>query len=209
MVCRCENEVWSKPEIASFSGVHSEAEPNFSTDGKKLFFGRLRQTEDGDMVSDIMLTECTGASWSAPCRVVTGMFATVAKSGTLYFTDVSNKQDKGDIVSSRLIDGVYAAPEKLTGGVNSPYLDAHPFIAPDESYLIFDSDRPGGAGSSDLYVVFRMKNGTWGKAINLGSKINTPGYNAIPSVSPDGKYLFYHTDGDIWWVDAGVIETLK
>ena len=209
MVSRYEKGVWTRPEVAPFSGVYSEAEPNFSPDGKRLFFGRLRQADDGSIVSDIMLVEWTDAEWTPPVFVIPGMFATVSENGTLYFTDVSDKSDKGDIVLSRWVDGAYGSHEKLIGVINSPYKDAHPFIASDESYLIFDSDRPGGYGSADLYISFKKEDGTWGEAINLGSRINTPGYDAIPYVSPDGKYLFYNAKGDIWWVDAKIIEELK
>ena len=50
---------------------------------------------------------------------------------------------------------------------------AHPFIAPDESYLIWDDEREGGYGDNDLYISFRQQDGSWGAAINLGDKINT------------------------------------
>lgn len=55
-----------------------------------------------------------------------------------------------------------------------------------------------------MYISFN-KNGTWTKAINLGPKVNTEKTEMCPSVSPDGKYLFFHRggedDGDIYWID--------
>lgn len=93
----------------------------------------------------------------------------------------------------------------------------HPFIAPDESYLLFDSERESGYGDSDIYISFRLKDGSWGVPINLGDKINTEAWEACASVTPDGKYLFFnrnmipgsYENVDIFWVDAQIIEILR
>jgi Tol biopolymer transport system component len=102
------------------------------------------------------------------------------------------------------------------GDVNSPYEDWHPCIAPDESYIIFDSNRPGshlGEGTFDLYVCFRLQDGTWGKAINIGEKLNVNAENTIASITRDGSYLFYNSKNngtwDIYWVSTKVIEDLR
>jgi hypothetical protein len=209
MVCKRGPAGWSQPEIADFSGEHSEAEPNFSPDGKRLFFGRLRVTEQNTMVSEIYVMERTADGWRNPEYIMPGMFATISNSDILYFTDISGGMQRGDIVKSEYINEEYSEPELLDGGVNSPAQDAHPFIAPDESYILFDSNRPGGHGSSDLYICFQNEDRSWGDALNLGEPINTPQYDAIPSVSPGGGYLFFCRAGDIYWVDAKIIEILK
>ena len=93
----------------------------------------------------------------------------------------------------------------------------HPFIAPDESYLLFDSERANGFGDSDIYISYRQQNGEWGAPINLGDKINTEAWEAAATVTPDGKYLFFNRNigsdefenVDIFWVDAQIIETLR
>ncbi|MGE3468256.1 MAG: hypothetical protein AB7J13_15160, partial [Pyrinomonadaceae bacterium] len=93
----------------------------------------------------------------------------------------------------------------------------HPFIAPDESYLIFDSKREDGFGDSDIFISYRQQNGEWGAPINLGSKINTEAWEASASVTPDGKYLFFnrnmgsdkYENVDIFWVSTEVLENLR
>jgi hypothetical protein len=56
----------------------------------------------------------------------------------------------------------------LGPSVNSEYNEADPFVAPDESYLIFQSKRPGGFGNNDLYISFRNKGGQWCReSVNL------------------------------------------
>ncbi|MFB0563000.1 MAG: TolB family protein, partial [Candidatus Lokiarchaeia archaeon] len=96
------------------------------------------------------------------------------------------------------------------GGVNTESLDAHPFIDPNERYIIFDSDRAGGLGKSDLYVCFKNTDGSWGDAINMRELNSTEG-DWCATVSPDGKYLFYtsNMDENIYWVDSKIIEELK
>lgn len=66
---------------------------------------------------------------------------------------------------------------------------AQSYIAPDESYMIFDGERPSGFGDSDLYISFK-RNDSWTEAYNLGPKINTGQTEMAASVSPHGRYLF-------------------
>jgi hypothetical protein len=209
MVCRKGPTGWSQPEITDFSGQHPDAEPNFSPDGKRLFFGRLRQTEDNTMISEIYAIDRIAGGWQEPEYIMPGMYATISENDIMYLTDISQGMQVANIVKSKYSNGQYSPPEPLDDYVNSPAQDAHPFIAPDESYLIFDSNRPGGYGSSDLYVCFKEEDNSWGEAFNLGESINTPAYEAIPSVSPGGEYLFFCRAGNIYWVDMKVVKRLK
>lgn len=139
------------------------------------------------------------------------MRLTASSEGT-YFLDERTRE--GTIRVSRLIDGQREAPRALGDEINSGMWTAHPFIAPDESYLIWDSEREGGYGESDLYISFRLEDGSWGAAINLGDGINSELDDAFGTVTPDGKYLFFYRDMspgnlDIFWADAQVIETLR
>ena len=106
--------------------------------------------------------------------------------------------------------------------INTGTWIAHPHIAPDESYLIWDVRREDGYGGSDLYVSFQAKDGSWGSSINMGAQINTPLSESGAHVSDDEKYLFFSRGewevkedgttnwvGKSYWVDAQVIETLK
>jgi hypothetical protein len=98
--------------------------------------------------------------------------------------------------------------------VNTPnYNEAHPGIAPDESFMVFnDAFRPGGLGYADLYLTLRLPDGTWAKPRNLGPKINSAYIEFGPRISPDKKYLFFtrstgwnlspgRDTADIYWVE--------
>jgi Tol biopolymer transport system component len=140
---------------------------------------------------------------------------TSAENRTIYYSVRTKTADWG-IVKARYVNGKYAEPELLSDGINSLYFDAHSCIAPDESFLIFDSKRPGaigGEGDIDLYICFRNKKDKWGEVINMGDKINSPAQEHVTSLSYDGKYLFFargeQDRWDIYWISAKIIEELK
>ena len=86
------------------------------------------------------------------------------------------------------------------------------YMSPNEDYVIFADQHDGGYGDIDLYISFKTDMGTWGTPINMGAEINTELRERFPTVSPDGKYLFFmrHTPGqDFFWVSTEVIENLK
>ena len=84
----------------------------------------------------------------------------------------------------------------------------YPFIAPDESYLVF-TRRVAQPAVTSLYVSFRKPDGTWSepRPIDLGMRAGAA------SVSPDGRYLFFSGGepgkGDIYWVSASVLAPVK
>ena len=139
------------------------------------------------------------------------MRLSASAKGTYVFDDYKSS----DVIRiSTIKDGKRQAPKLLSTVINSGKWTAHPFIAPDESYLIWDSEKADGVGDKDLYISFRQPDGSWGSAINLGSKINTDGTEGGAYVTPDGKYFFFNRheidgNGDIYWVDAKLIMDLN
>lgn len=239
---------WSKPEIAPFSGRYSDIEPCISPDGKRFYFVSKRPLEEGKEPSkffNIWVMERGDGGWSTPQSLgapINGewnvFYPSVTRDGTLYYTR-GHKDRSEYIYRSRLTGGKYGEPEKLGDGVNSTKAQFNAFIAPDESYLIVPVfGRKDSVGGTDYYVTFRTKDDKWSGPINLGNKINTPGTEYTPYVTPDGKYFFFNRmrgkladgapgkrlsykeltersrqwgngAGDLYWVDAAVIKKLK
>ncbi|WDE07818.1 hypothetical protein SG34_013590 [Thalassomonas viridans] len=146
---------------------------------------------------------------------------TASPKGTYYFYVLDFKDGSGHMSYSRLIDGKYEEPQRMSKAINRGKYIAHPFIAPDESYLMWDAEKDD-ENTPDIYISFRNKDGSWGEAINMGDTINTAAYEQRPKVTPDGKYLFFwrgdkkvRKDGSSYWignphwVDAQVIENLR
>jgi Tol biopolymer transport system component len=224
MVIKQDKGRWTEPRVASFSGTYSDMDPGMSPDGKQVFFGSTRPTGNENAVGcDIwVVRRLSQGEWSKPKNIGAPVntlqnenYPTITRTGTLYFQSKGHGGTGGlDIFCSTFKDGGYQKPKNLGKAINSKYNDYDAFIAPDESYLIFSSsNRPNGLGSGDLYISFHKKDGSWTKAENLGSTINSTSIDYCPKVSPDGKYFFFTSrrtgNGDIYWVDAQVLKRHK
>ena len=199
---------WSTPEIAPFSGRYSDYDPFVTTDGAHIFFISNRPKPDSSGTTpqrtyDIWAVDKTGTGWSAPRALGAPIntdgqefYPTVAANGTLYFS--SNRpggKGAGDIYRARLVDGHYTDPESLGDSINTQSHEGDPYIAPDESYIIFASygrsdDLGRGSSAGDLYVSQNV-NGTWTKARHLDAPINSTAWDYCPIVSPDGRYFYF------------------
>jgi hypothetical protein len=199
LVIRNIDNRWIKSVVGPRKG-----EPFITPDGKTMHLGRR-------------YIERTSNGWSevknlgAPYQDMPIMRLTASSKGTYFFDKASRD---GVIRYSKIVEGKRTEPEVLGPEINSGKLTAHPYIAPDESYLIWDSEKEGGYGESDLYISFREEDGSWGSAINFGSGVNSEVDDAFGNVTPDGKYLFFYRDVspgnlDIYWVSAEIITQLK
>lgn len=214
---------WSDPELAFFSAKKGwDFEPHINPKGTRLYFGSTRPLPDSVKSSGLhqWYSEKDPSGWSKPIplekpfvdRFV--MYLTSSENDNLYFTSAEKgaKPEDGGIYNSINEEGQYRSIQKMEKEINfSGKWIAHSYIAPDESYMIYDGERDSGFGDCDLYISFN-KNGTWTKSYNLGPEINTEQCEMCPSVSPDGRYLFFHRGGegkgDIYWIDFIPIKEL-
>ena len=197
------NGVWTKPEVASFSGNpdYMDAEPAISPDGSKFLFLSTRPDSVNGIEAgsqNIWMMDKIRDSWGEPytpgppiTTEASEFFPSVTRDGTLYFT--RNEGRASYIFRSRLVNGKYTDPEKLSEKINSTAAQYNAFISPDESYLIVPvAGREDGLGGDDYFISFRNQDDSWSDLINMGDKINTPGGREhSPYVSPDGKYFFF------------------
>ena len=219
-----KNGIWSKPRLAPFSAGKHDWDFMLAPDGKTVFVASGRPThKGGSPVRDhrIWMSEKTVDSWSEPrllpSPVNSGQhdsYPSLTKDGTLYFF---SRRDgglgHGDIYRSRKINDQYTEIENLREPVNTVHHEVDPYIAPDESYLIFCSDKPGGFGNEDFYISYRKRDGSWTIPVNMGDNVNSLHQEYIPYVTPDGKHFFFTSNKsgnrDIYWMDAKIIEDLK
>jgi WD40-like Beta Propeller Repeat len=200
---------WTEPRVASFSGRWSDADPHISPDGAWIYFisDRPLPGDTGVLLTkrrdtyDIWFAErLASGEWGEPRHLGVPVSSpaadqwspSVATNGNLYFGTVRlGGRGHNDIWVSRLVNGVYQTPENLGDSVNTRANEVEPWIAPDESYLIFSAQgRPSSLGEHDLYISFR-RNGVWQRGIHLPAPINSPAGDLNPSVSPDGTYLYF------------------
>jgi WD40-like Beta Propeller Repeat len=194
---------WSIPQIASFSGRHSDMEPAFSNDGKKLFFSSNRQDSASERKDfDIWMVEKVDGQWinakniGGPVNTEADeYFPSVAANGNLYFTaDYKHGLGKEDIFVAGFSDGRYQEPVPLESAVNSAFYEFNAFISPDESFIVFTSyGRKDDKGRGDLYVSSKDEKGKWLPAKNLAS-INSDKLDYCPFVSFDKKTLYFTSE---------------
>lgn len=198
---RMENGVLGQPVPLAFSSAeYSDGNPFLSPDGRRMFFWSTRPVNgQSRKQSALWCVDQDGAGWGTP-RPLGALIntdedpsanAAVAANGVLYFT-TKRPDAVGDLDLYRAAAAGrdYAKPENLGPVINSPQHEYDVYIAPDESFILFSSDRPGGLGNADIYISTR-RNGTWTPPRNLGPKINSAGSDMLPSVSPDRKYLYF------------------
>ena len=226
MVTKKENNTWTTPRAASFSGTYMDLEMSVSPDGQRLYFCSNRPIETGSKPEkdfDIWFVKRRDTDWTAPVHAGLGINSnrhewhpSVSQKGTLYFC---GGDPPGLYKSDGSDTGRYHNRVMIGDLRTTDVLGGHPYIAPDESYLITSAiNGNDNRGNWDLYVSFRNADGNWTKSKNLGRNINTGASEDFPSVTADGKYLFFTRlikDGrgndmvDIYWVDAAVIQELK
>ena len=126
-------------------------------------------------------------------------------NNTIYYTVCQNNKDNTyrncDIYYSELINGSWTPIRSISDKINTPQTwEAQPTISADGKTIFFVSDRPGGFGGYDIYKSVKKENGGWGEAINLGPTINSKGNEKSPFIHPDGKTLYFSSDG---WMGLG------
>ena len=213
---RLVGRAWSTPRVANFSGKWSDADPHLAADGSKLFFisNRPLPTDTGaaaltprDDYDIWFLTRGTTGEWGPPQHVgapineagVTEWSPSVAANGNLYFGS-ARKGGRGgnDLYVARWTGTSYEEPENLGDSINTRGGEIEPWIAPDESYLIFSgANRVDGIGGYDLFMARRV-NGIWERARPLPKGVNTPAYEYNQSVSPDGKWLYFSSTRSVF-----------
>ena len=216
------NGVWTIPDTAAFSkNIYINWESFISPDGNKQFFASNRPPS---LSKDIwMMNRTSDTTWSNPVRLnspinsnVEDGSACVTNNGTLYFKSARGGGINGSMLyRSLLIDSTYSQIENLGNIIHTVAQETEPFMSPDESYLIFTSpSRSGGHGGYDLWICFRKMDGSWTEPVNMGPNINSALDEYGPRVTQDGNYLFFTRDNgstsmDIYWVSAGIIDSLK
>ena len=200
---------WTAPEQLALTAGYGAYQPYVTVDNHWLFYKWEHPIPPGQPdygISAYFVVERTPDGWSEPKYAGQGMYLSSSQDGQLYTTDMSSFRIDGKTYLARITvtDGVFTSYERLSilTPMGSP---THPCIAPDGSYILFDVGDEEGVY---LFVSFKNPDGTWREPIEL-SMHGFPPMADGAYISPDGKYLFFHLNGDIWWVDIGVIENLR
>jgi Tol biopolymer transport system component len=212
---------WTEPAVAPFAGPFT-FEPFITPDNRRVYF-QTGKVVDGELLMFTMLSDRTETGWSEArdageaFNPMKTMHISSTADGTIYTTDISGG---GSFVTNkgparpgderlgvmRPVNGRYEKLEKLGPPLDREKKSQHPWIAPDESFIIYTVRRPGQERVSVLLHASRNKDGSWGEPRELDLGMDA----GQPFISPDGKFLFFTSgapgQGDIYWVDASVLK---
>lgn len=206
---------WTKPATLLSHPDYGFNDPFLSPDEQRLYFISIRPTGERDSTEDynIWYVERTENGWSEPINPGPGIntdkdeyYISFTQDGTMYFS--SNQQapegQEGDfdIYASAMEGGEFQPAVRLGDAINTSHYEADVFIDPAEAYIIFCANRPDGLGRGDLYISYKNADGSWTPSQNMGEVINTEEHELCPFVSSDGKYFFYTSNQDIYWVST-------
>lgn len=192
------DSTWSEPQDAFFNTSYSEHGTTFSPDGNTLYFSSTRPVApiEGKSIAatwHIWRSEKIDGAWQEPEYVdIPNMrnqlvsHPSFTNSGTMYFHSSNVNFSDMTLYRSKFEDGKFQAAEELTFAWFMTTPKTTPYIAPDESYLLFASVE----SQLFLTIAYPDGNGNWIGAKKLHRSINANG-QGNPYVTPDGKFLFY------------------
>jgi Tol biopolymer transport system component len=190
---------WTEPEVSSFSGVWKDTDAHVTPDGRKIFFISNRPADGSHTPRkdyDIWYVEAQpDKTWGPPHHLGTPIntdgneaYPSVTADGTMYFEASRQDHPGTHIYRSRYVNGQYMEPELLNFAGKGN--DINPAVASDGSFMIFASRDRGGQGSSDLFISFANRDGTWTEPTNMGA-INSRFAETAPGLSPDNRKLYF------------------
>jgi len=211
---------WSEPIEAPFSIDNNIQLASVSVDGSKLFFSTNVRNQN-----KLYSVNINAEGWGeqeilpVPYNSEAGDSSYIETAdGNGFLTSSRDGSAGKDIWMIFKTDDNELQAEILNDNINSSSLDFSPCVASDGSFMIFGSDRFGRNGLARLYISFYDEENGWSEARNVnssGSQINDDYANqANPTLSPDGKYLFFMRhygtyEMDLYWVSTSFVEEIK
>ncbi|MBK6265665.1 PD40 domain-containing protein [Marivirga sp. S37H4] len=219
---KLQKGVWTKPKAIISHPIYSFNDPFLSPDEQKLYYisDRSMTGEDEKKDYDIWYSTREENGWSEPFNAGNTIntesneyYISFTDDGSMYFSSNTQAEEGRshdfDIYKSTLKSGHFQKPVKLSDSINTKRYEADVFVAPDESYIIFSTARKDGMGKGDLYISFKNTDNSWSEAKNMGTDINTEGHELCPFVTKDGKFFFFTSNQDIYWVDAEILKKFR
>jgi len=206
------NNHWTTPDTIPFSIGRATGEPFFAYNGGRLYmFASNAVNHQG--VKDLSYSEKQGNNWSNPISLgnppnseAYQYHPCIVGDTSIYFSS-----SIGYICRCQYSNGTYQNRVILPIPINYEGTQTwgDPYVSSDESYMIFKSIRDEGYGENDLYISYIKTDGTWTNPKNLGNIINTPNDETSGDITPDGLYMTYGSNKDLYWVSTSFIDSLR
>jgi tetratricopeptide (TPR) repeat protein len=196
---------------------YDDKAPLLANDGKTLIFtssrpsmstGHVKDGEVAPAFDNVYSSEwdSTGNKWGLSYMMqgdINEPYAQnaatgISADGQYLFMFKNNGQDAtgGDIfVAKKSHSGAYGSPVTLGHPVNTSYYEDGATLSPDGGTLYFMSEKPGGYGQADIYKSDKLGKAQWSEPVNVGPAINTPYDDGSPYIAPDGRTMFFSSQG--------------
>jgi outer membrane protein OmpA-like peptidoglycan-associated protein len=215
---------------AGINTAGSEFYPVPTADGKWLYFnGRWREDSVGG--EDIYVAMSYEGAWQTAGTLTTinslgnEDVLSISTDGNrlFFFSDQDEGLGGGDIFHATRTRSGWSALQHLPPPINSPNWEADGLMTSDGRAILFVSDRPGGIGRSrpkdsqgmhsfwgntDIYACMKTDTG-WSAPVNLGPMINTPYAERTPFLHPDGKTLYFSSEGHYGMGDMDLFRSVR
>ena len=185
-----------------FNSKDDDYIPTITNDGETLIFTR-RKVKNGK--EDVFVNNRSkNSEWgnsSALSNINTdkneGMAKFSTHSKSFFFAGCHRPESEGgcDLYEAQFKNGSVQDVKQLTGKINSEKWDSQPSVSCDGRMLFFSSIQESGFGGADIYVSYRGPSGNWSQPENLGRQINTKGDEEAPFIAPDGRTLYFTSNG--------------
>ena len=169
----------------------TEAPTDVEGDGK--YFENIYISKTDSSTNQFITANTLGNNVNTPAH---DACTSISPDGTqlfIYKNDIDNKASRGgNVFVSKQLGGKWKTPQSLGKPINtSANWEGGACVSPDGKRYFFTSERRGGFGGSDIWMVERKNKKTWEKPVNLGPAINTEYDEAGMFLAPDGKTLFF------------------
>lgn len=194
---RRSDGAWQRPEVAPFSGLHSDGYPSFSPDGRRLYFASSRPVDGRPKKDfDLWYAERSGDGWSEPRHLgasvntaANELSPSVTADGVLYFSsDRPGGAGATDLYRVRLAGG---KAENLGPAINTSAGESDVHVRADGRLLLFVSRGHAGSVGGDDILYSVAEGAGWASPRNPGARVNSPAAEMSPSLSPDGRELLF------------------
>ena len=211
MISHMSGGIWSKPEIASFSGEWRDLEPTMAPDGSYLVFVSNRPATISGKPLDgfyngvaqpaaggnLWRVDRTARGWGEPHRLPdmvnsnTSIYSpSIVGDGSIYFMQPTGAKTRFHLFRAQFSNGTFATPVAVPVSAGEDVGDFDPAVAPDESFIVFSSARLPAKGTS-LFIALR-KNGAWSTPEFMGDTVSIPRAGNIEArLGPDQRTLYF------------------
>ena len=209
--CRLGDSLMANPVLCvvkvlewPINSPYQDYGPALPADESQLIFTSARDTSKFDkknrsIFEDVVRSKREASGWSVPEVISPRINDTFHDAVTYLSPDGKTiflyyERGNGDIYTSTFDGTDWSNPVSMGPEINTVSWETSGCLSADGNKFYFTSDRPNGWGGLDIYVSTRLANGAWGKALNLGPEINTPGNEDAPFMHQDGT-LYFGSDG--------------